>query len=179
MAPEKYIKREGYTTLIFLISSMLIIVPLLTATFGQVTKFRDLTDISIRQKHEQIAVLTSINKSIEFLLTSGIHYFIPDAPLIDPSSSTELLVHEDSGIIAEFTLSSEIYNMNYVISDDTGISDILIFPPSQKTVAGAKHFLIRTTIHKSEAPSYCVEIAARLTPIGDVDELWRREFVIY
>ena len=190
MASKKYLnlhksKRGGYATLILLISSMIIIAPLLAVTFGQAEKFSYLANMLIRQKQERIVALTSINKSVEFLSTSGIHYFFPEDTLVNPSSSFELLVSEDSRIIGEYTLSSEIYNMNYVISDDADIlsympmSDIIKFPPSRKAVAGEKHFLIVTTILKEKLPSYRMETAVEIAPSGNANELWSREFVIY
>ena len=172
-------KRRGFVAIVFLFSSMMIIIPLLAATFGQVMKFNSLSGILMRQKYEQIAVLTAINESVGFLATSGIYNLLPDDALIDPSSSSELLVRGIYETIGRYTFLTNIYYMNYVISNDTFISDIFEFPPSRKTIEGEKHFLIRITINKNEAPSYRKETAVVIAPSGDLNELWRKEFYIF
>jgi len=175
-------KRGGYAAIVLLFSSMIIIIPLLAVTFEQLMKFKDLADMLLRQKHEKIAVSTEINKSMEFLLKSITSY---SSILDNPSSSSKLLIHRDSGIIGENTLLSEIYHMNYVISDeidlsdDKAISDVFYFPPSRKTIAGERHFLIKTTLNKNEAPSYCKEVAVEISVSGNINELWHREYIIY
>jgi hypothetical protein len=180
MAPKKYLmnsKRRGYAAIIFLFGAIIFIVPTLVITFRQVMKFNDLTFVLLQQKQEKIALYTLINKSAEHLFDISAHF--SSTVLVNPSSSSELLVYTVSETMGDHTLSSHIYNMNYVISDDTVISDVLDFPPSQITIAGEKYFLIKTTIQKNEIPSYCIETAIEITNSGSINEVWRREYLIY
>ena len=169
----------------FLIASMIVIIPILAVTFGQLMKFNSLTEILIRQKNEEIAVLKETNKSVKLLSSPVIRHFLLEDALINPSSSSELLVHKNSEIIGKNTLATEIYSMNYIISsdidlsDETIISDVHNFPPSRKIIAGERHFLIKTTLNKNEAPSFCKETAFEITVSGNINELWHREYVIY
>ena len=189
MAFGKYLKkRGGYATLTLLISAMIIIIPLLAITFRQAMKFSDLAIMRIRQKQEEIVVLTSINESVEYLLKSRAYDpYLPEGAgaLINPGSSSELFIRKSSETIGQYTLLTEIYDMNYVISDDIDVtsnavmSDILNFPPSQRAVAGNRHFLIKITVHKNETPSYRKETAVEIAASGNVSKLWSREFFLY
>jgi len=171
-------KREGYAVLVFLFSSMIFLIPALAITYRQFMKFSDLTGVLIQQKQEKIAILKSTNESIEYL-SSDKYPLLSFAVSVNPSSSSELLIYENSGIMGEHKLSSVIYYMNYVISDDSIISDASHYPPSQKTSAGERHFLIKTTLNKDGIPSHCEETAVEITPSGNINEIWHREFVIY
>ena len=164
--------------MIFLFSAMIFIIPLLAVTFAQTMKFNDLGEILIPPQREKIAVSAAFDKSLEYLTESGIiiHY---SSVSINPGWSAELLVRETNETIGGYPITSEIYYMNYVISDDTHVFDALKYPPSQKTVAGELHFLIKTTLPKNEAPSRCEETAVEITVTGDVNVLWHREYVIY
>jgi len=157
---------------------MIFLIPMLAITFKQVQKFNDLSGVLLQQKHDKIAVLKSTNKSIEHL-SSGASPYLSMAVSINPSLSSELLIYENSEIMGNHTLKSRIYYMNYIVSDDTIISDAPDFPPSQKSFAGERHFLIKTTIHKVDTPSYCEETAVEITPSGNIKELWHREYIIY
>ena len=171
-------KRRGYAALVFLFSAMLFIIPTLAFTFRQLVKFSDLTDILLQQKQEKISILTSEKKSIEHLHHEVSLIILMDES-VNPISSSELLFHENLETIGNHTLSSEIYYMNYVVSDDSVISDALKYPPSQKIIADERHFLIVTTLIKTDMPSFRKETAVIVSPSGDISELWQREFVIY
>jgi len=179
MAFKKYLihktKHRGYVAIVFLFSAIIFIIPTLAITFRQVLKFNDVTAVLLQQKQERIALYTLMNKSKEHLIYMS--PFSSSAIVVDPISSSELLVNEVSETIGDHTLSSKIYNMDYVISDDTVISDALDYPPSQITFTGEKHFLIKTTIQKEEIPSYCIETAYEITISGSIYEMWQREFI--
>jgi len=168
-------KRRGYVAIIFLFSAILFIIPTLAITFRQVLKFNDLTGILLAGKQEKIAILTSNKESIEHLSTD-IPYILSRVASVNPSSSSELLIHENSGTIGDYSLSSKVYYMNYVISDDTVMSDALNYPPSQKIVADERHILLVTAIHKNELPSRREETALEITSTGQINELWHREY---
>jgi len=172
------LKRRGYAAIIFLFSAMVFIIPTLAITFRQTMKFSDLTTVLLSQKHEKIAILTSTNKSIEHL-SSEADYILSLTVSVNPSSSSELLIYEKSETYGDNTLSSEIYYMNYVISDDSVISDVFNFPPSQESYAGERHLLVKTTLYKNNLPSFREETAVEITVFGNINEFWRREFVIY
>ncbi|MCL1940824.1 MAG: hypothetical protein FWG09_02695 [Synergistaceae bacterium] len=173
-----YSKHRGYVAIIFLFSAMIFIIPLLAVTFNQTMKFNDLGSVLIPPQREKAAVSAAFDKSVEYLTESGIifHYL---SVSVNPGWSAELLVREVDETIDGYALTTEIYYMNYVISDDTHVFDALKFPPSQKTVAGEQHFLVKTTLPKNEAPSRCEETAVEITVTGDVNVLWHREYVIY
>jgi hypothetical protein len=171
-------KHRGYAALFFLFGAMVFIIPTLVITFKHVLKFNDLTNILLEQKQEKIAILTSVNKALE-LLSGNVSFITLLNVSVNPSSSSELLIHENSETIGDHTLYSKTYYMNYIISDDTVISDALNYPPSQKIVAAERHFLIVTTLYKADSPSHREETAVRIAPSGSIDEIWRREFVIY
>ena len=171
-------KRKGYALLVFLFSSMIFIIPALVITFRQLTKFSDLTYILLEQKHEKIAILTSLKESRE-RLSNEVSLVMLMSVQVNPGASSELLYHENSVTIGNNTLTSRIYYMNYTISDDTVISDALNYPPSQKIIANERHFLIVITLHKTDIPSYRKETAVEIEASGNINELWQREFVIY
>jgi hypothetical protein len=171
-------KRRGFVAIVFLFSAIIFIIPTLALTFRQTLKFSDLTTILIAQKQEKIAISTSTNESIEHLLSEA-DSILSLAVSVNPSSSLELLVYKKSETFGDNTLSSEIYYMNYVISDDSAIFDVLNFPPSQKTFAGERHLLVKTTLYKNNMPSLCEENAIEITVFGDFNKFWHREFVFY
>ena len=187
MAFKKYLNchKRGYVTVVFLIVSMIVIIQILAVTFRQLMKFYDLSEIVIQQKNEEIAALKGTNISAELLSSPGIRSFLLEGALVNPHSSSELLVYINSEIIGKNTLSTEIYSMNYTISsdidlsDESIISDVHNYPPSRKTIAGERYFLIKTTLNKNEAPSFCKETAFEITVSGNTNELWHREYVIY
>ena len=141
-------------------------------------KFGDLSTILLSQKQEKIAILTLTNESIE-LLSSDVGAILSMAVSVNPGSSSELLVYEKSETFGDNTLSSEVFYMNYVISDDSLISDVLDFPPSQEIIAGERHLLVKTTLYKNNMPSFREETAVEITVSGNINKFWRREFVIY
>ena len=171
-------KHRGYAAIILLFSSIIIITPVIASTFKQLLKFSEISHILIQQKHERIAVLRAINESMDNLSAPGMTKDF-HAVLINPSSSNELLVRNIHETIEGHAVSSRIYYMNYVISDDTIVTDALNFPPSKRPIAGERHFLIKTILHKNETPSFCKEIAVGITASGKINELWQREYVIF
>ena len=183
MALSKYLiitnsKRRGYAALVFLLSAMVFIIPALAITFRQVSKFDDLTRILLAEKQERIAILTSINETVEHL-QANIPHILTWGTSVNPGSSSELLIYENSGTMGDYSISSKVYYMNYVVSDDADMSDALNYPPSQKIVADERHFLVRTIILKNELPSHREETALEITSSGHINELWHREYVVY
>ena len=171
-------KRRGYVVIIFLLSAILFIIPTLVITFRQVSKFNDLTGILLAGKQEKIAILTSNKESIEHL-SINIPNILSWGTSVNPSSSSELLVHENTISTGDYTISSKVQYMNYVISDDAVMSDALNYPPSQKIVADERHILLATTIHKNYLPSHREETALEISSSGHINVLWHREYTIY
>jgi hypothetical protein len=169
---------RGYAALVFLLSAMIFIIPTLAITFRHVVKFDDLTNILLVQKQEKTAILTSVSKALD-LLSGDVSLITSLDVSVNPGASSELLIHENSEALGDHTLYSKTYYMNYIISDDTIISDALNYPPSHRAIADKRHFLIVTTLDKGNLPSYREETAVEIAPSGNIDEIWRREYVIY